>query len=166
MPYSTPEDYYRRAIFRPLVDHITQEMSTRFGPLRQKAAALFVLVPSVVAESSRDDTAKAYNHLKEEWSDDLPCPTVFDIEWMWWVKKWQGTDLAKPENLQEAMKSCDSDIFPNIHILLGLACTIPVTSAETERCNSALKALKTKTHHSMTETRLTSLSILKIHYAS
>ena len=164
VPYSTPQDYYRRAIFLPLVDHIAEEMATRFGPLQQKAAALFALVPSVVAGGSKYETAKAYNDLKEEWSDDLPCPTVFDTEWMRWVKKWQGTGLGKPDNLQEAIKSCDKDIFPNIYTLLRLACTIPVTSAETERCNSALKALKTKTRNSMTETRLTSLSILKIHY--
>ena len=53
--------YYRRAIFFPLVDHIT-EMSAKFGPLQQKAAALFALVPPIVAEESKDDTAKACDH--------------------------------------------------------------------------------------------------------
>ena len=42
---------------------------------------------------------------------------------------------------------------------------MPVTSAETESANRALKALKTKVRNSMTEGRLTSLSILKIHYS-
>ena len=100
MPYSTPEEYYRRAIFFPLVDHSTEKISTRFGSLQQRAASLFAVVASVVAESSKDDTAKAYDYLKKEWSDDLPCPTVFDTEWMLWVKKWQSTNLGKPNNPQ------------------------------------------------------------------
>ena len=45
VPHFSPEEYYRRAIVLPFVDHLMQETSTRFGPLQQKTVALFALVP-------------------------------------------------------------------------------------------------------------------------
>ena len=58
---------------------------------------------------------------------------------------------------------CDKDDFPNISILLAIACTLPVTTCETERSNSQLKLLKTYLRSTMTEERLSSLAMIKIH---
>ena len=132
-------------------------MSARFGPVQHKAALQHSL--PIVAEGSKDDTAKAYDHLKKEWSDqelstsswsdDFPMsspasPTVFDTEWMQWVKKWQGTNLEKPDNPQEALK----ELWQWTHFLRTStpsqcwhAPAIPVTSAKTERCNVQLYIL-------------------------
>ena len=40
-------------------------------------------------------------------------------------------------------QACESDVFPNISILLGIACTLPITSVEIESANNLLKRLKT-----------------------
>ena len=40
------------------------------------------------------------------------------------------------------LQACDPDIFPNIHLLLRIACTIPVTSTDNEHSNSTLKIVK------------------------
>ena len=40
------------------------------------------------------------------------------------------------------LQACDPDIFPNIHLLLRIACTIPVKSADNEHSNSTLKLVK------------------------
>ena len=53
---------------------------------------------------------------------------------------------------------CDEDAFPNI-----LACTLPVTTCETERANSQLKLLKTYLRSTMSEERLAALAIIKVH---
>ena len=69
-----------------------------------------------------------------------------------------------PDTLLKALKVCDCDVFSNIKTFLRLACTLSVTSVETERCNSCLTFIKNKFRSCMTEGRLTSPSILKIYY--
>ncbi len=55
----------------------------------------------------------------------------------------------QPATLYTALKACDKDFFPNIHVFLRIACTIPVTSCENERANSVLKNLKTFLRNTM-----------------
>ena len=63
-----------------------------------------------------------------------------------------------------AIKDCDSDLYPNIRVLLQVACTLPVTSCECERRASALRRLQNYTRASMRMSRLSSLALLHIHY--
>ena len=58
---------------------------------------------------------------------------------------------------------CDKNFFPNIHTLLRIACTIPVSSNPCERSNSALRRLHHYTRTSMSENRLTNLALIHIH---
>ena len=41
------------------------------------------------------------------------------------------------------LQGCDPEIFPNIHLLLRIACTIPVTSADNERLKLVKGYLRT-----------------------
>ena len=74
-----------------------------------------------------------------------------------------GEDVKKPDSVQETLKMCDKVFFPNIHVLLKIACTIPVSSNPCERSNSALRRLHHYTRTSKTEDRLTNLALLHIH---
>ena len=47
-------------------------------------------------------------------------------------------DRELPNNLL-ALGACDEDAFPNTHRLLVIACTLPITNAETERSFSVMK---------------------------
>ena len=51
-------------------------------------------------------------------------------------------------------------MFPNIYVVLSIACIIPVTTATVERSNSALK---TALRSTMGQERLNSLLLLFIH---
>lgn len=62
-----------------------------------------------------------------------------------------------------ALTACDADVFPNIHVLLRIACTLPVSFAETERCNSSLKRLKTYFRSTMGADPLSSLALMQVH---
>ena len=64
----------------------------------------------------------------------------------------------------DKFKDCDRDCFPNVYILLQIACTIPVTSCECERSASALRRLNNYMRASMGQTRLSNLALLHIHY--
>ncbi len=71
---------------------------------------------------------------------------------------------ALPSSFAEAIKICDSHMFPNLFMLLKLLCTIPVTSCECERCFSALRRLDKFLRNSMHQERLSALALIHIHY--
>ena len=70
----------------------------------------------------------------------------------------------RPASPAAAIKECDSDSFPNISVLLQLACTLPVTSCECERSASVLRRLNNYMRASMGKSRLSHLALLHIHY--
>ena len=47
-------------------------------------------------------------------------------------KWWQTAEKELPSNLLLALGACDEDAFPNIHRLLLIACTLPISIAEAE----------------------------------
>ncbi len=144
-------NYYRRNLMVPFIDHITTEFDNRFGPIHQTKVKLLGLVPDLA-------TSYPYASVKELgdlYRDDLPSPHFLSTEF---------TSVAqRPNTLQKALQVCDNDDFPNISVLLTIACTLPVTTCETERANSQLKLLKTYLRSTMTEERLTFRALMKIH---
>lgn len=56
------------------------------------------------------------------------------------------------------------DSFPNIHRLLLIACTLPITSAEAERTFSLLCRIKTFTRSAMAEEHFSDLAVIAMHY--
>ena len=95
------------------------------------------------------------------YSVDLPSPHLLSTDFSRW-KRAAPVD-KRPDTLEKALLFCDRDDYPNIFVLLVIACTLPVTTCETERSNSQLKLLKTYLRSTMTEERLSSLAVIKIH---
>ena len=54
--------------------------------------------------------------------------------------------------------------YPNIRIMLQLACTLPVTSCECESSATTMHRLHTYMRTSLTQERRSSLALLHIHY--
>ena len=48
-----------------------------------------------------------------------------------------------PSTLHESLLACDREIYPNIHTILRIGCTVPVTTCENEQLISRLRILKT-----------------------
>ncbi len=67
------------------------------------------------------------------YADDLPSPQVVDVELACWRRKWLSADQDLPKSAVQALAECDSDFCPNVHKLLRILCTLPITSAECER---------------------------------
>ena len=74
------------------------------------------------------------------------------------------SDTSLPDNLLQALGTCDKDSFPNIHCLLVIACTLPISSAEAERSFSLLRRVKTYMRSTMSEECLSDLSVIAMHY--
>ena len=156
----SPFMYYKNNLAIPLVDHIIAEMSLQFSGIAAKAVKLLGLVPSVISieETHLSDITSVYE-------TDLPSPATMQSELMRWRLKWTSTEEGdRPTSLAKAIKSCDSDGYPNIYTLLKIACTLPVTSCECERSISVLRRLDSFIRHSMTEERLSALALIHIHY--
>ena len=94
---------------------------------------------------------------------DIPSPELFSQEFYRWKLKYRESN-SRPSDCASAIKQCDKASFPNIFVLLQIACTIPITSCECERNASALRRLHNFMHTSTSEERLTSLALMHIHY--
>ena len=144
----------------PFLDHITTEMETRFGPVHQTKIKLLALTPSIAATSSH----ASIEDVSELYKTYLPSHHLLSTEFNRWKIKCSSLPPDKrPDTLQTALQFCNEDAFPNIYVLLVIACTLPVTTCETERSNSQLKLLKTYLRSTMGEERLSDLAVIKVH---
>ena len=106
-----------------------------------------------------EDLAKAVDLFK----GDLPHAVMFNTEYDSWVRQWKElSSSAVPDTLVGALKECSVLAYPNLNAMLTLALTLPITSCESERSFSQLKLIKTARRATMTESRLSSLALMKI----
>ena len=83
---------------------------------------------------------------------DLPSPQLLATEFHCWKSNFAlMSSEMRPGTLQTALQHCDIDAFPNIRVLLLIACILPVTVCENERSNSQLRQLKTYLRATMSE---------------
>ena len=137
-PASSPFEYYRRNVVIPVLDEVTSEFDARFSQLSASAGQLLGLVPSVICERevNIEEVAQLY------------------------------TEESRPSTCAAAVKACDRMTFPNLFVLLKIACTLPVTSCECERSCSVLRRLSNYMRATMGQDRLASLALIHIHYDS
>ena len=69
----------------------------------------------------------------------------------------------RPDKFAKAIKKCDEERFPNLFVLLKIACAFPITSAECECSFSAMRRLRACLRASIKMERLDSVSIMNIH---
>ena len=77
----------------------------------------------------------------------------------------ENTQRNEQYHVCKHCRSVTGILFPYIHTLLRIACTLPVTSCECERSCSVLRRLSNYTSSTMGQDRLTSLALMNIHYA-
>ena len=142
VPAQTPSDYYKRAVAIPLLDHLQSEMITYFHLTNDAVlSSLFYLLSGLVAVGDRIPDIKAALDFYE---NDLPSPQIVDVELLRWKRKWCSTeDAGLPTSAVQKIAACDREFFPNIHTLIPILCTLPITSAECERSFSTVRRLKT-----------------------
>lgn len=159
------KDYYRITLFDEFVSHVVAQLQERFidNPAHSTTNGLMHLIPQKCVASG--GVPKELAEAVEYYSNDLPYPRVFSIEYEVWTRKWQCVDDPKklPSRLFEVYSDCSPIQFPNIKSLLQIALTVPVTSCECERSFSQLKILKTPSRSTMSEKRLSGLALMKIH---
>lgn len=170
-PSSNPEEYFRKTVAISFLDHMTTEMDSRFSEDSKKCHDLFGLIPKVITKST--DVGQLHEDL-QFWKSDIPTPLSLRYELNHWKKTW-ATKLNEsttpsctlvPESLIQSYRSCNEAIFPNIKVLLAIACVTPVGSASAERSFSGLRRIKTYLRNSMGEERLAGLALMHIHHST
>ena len=139
------EEYYRRSLTIPFLDHILFHMETRFSDLQQKAVMALQIIPSVILQSTHQANVEENysDELVDLFKDDLPSPSTVDQEIKLWFCKWKTYVGDAPTTPTKALSHATKCLFPNVHTLLRLICTLPVTSCKCERSVSVLRRLKT-----------------------
>jgi hypothetical protein len=163
-PAEDAEEFFRRSLAIPFLDYLSSDLQSRFSHPKLAADGL-TLVPANVVEHAAQGFNKVpdgIQGLASLWEADLPSICELEAEYNRWVCKWQHKEIV-PSTAVEALKLCDRDIFPNIHQLLRLLCTLPITTAECERSISRLRTLKTYLRSTMGQNRLNGLALLRVH---
>ena len=162
IPSSSPIDHYKKSVAIPLLDSLISQMEDRFSVEDRHARHLLYLVPSIIVQNTMELSEATKGMLF--WENDLPFPKSLGNELRRWQTMWQSTEKDLPNNLLLALGACDEDAFPNIHRLLLIACTLPISSAEAERSFSLMKRIKTCTRSTMSEERFSDLAVIAMHY--
>lgn len=162
IPSSSPIDHYKKSVAIPLLDSLIIQMQDRFSDEDRHARHLLYLVPSIIVNNTQELSEAAKGMLF--WENDLPFPKSLGNELRRWQTMWQSAEKELPNNLLLALCAIDEDTFPNIHRLLLIACTLPISSAEAERSFSLMKRIKTCTRSTMSEERFSDLAVIAMHY--
>ena len=169
-------EHYKRAIAIPLLDFLLGQMKERFSEDQRQAQGLLHLLPSVITATTSEDEAIESAAVLESllyYKGDLPFPMSLGNELRRWNALWHkkktepvsaGLVPHLPDNLLLTLGACDRDSFPNIHYLLVIACTLPISSAEAERSFSLVRRIKTHLRSTMAEDQLSDLAVIAMHY--
>ena len=135
---TTPIEHYKRNVAIPFLDHVLTHLNEQFSSLSVNASYLLTIVPSVMFSKP-----SKLSEITAQYQQDLPSPELLEMEMCRWKCKFSTVSADKlPNSPSEAIKVCDAQLYPNIRILLQIACTLPVTSCECERSASVLRRLK------------------------
>ena len=172
---TTPVEYYRRAIYLPLLDAVITDMQSRFGEETMSALSeLAYFIPAIIVKSAEihtdifDHLLKRYHHF----FDVIEPAYQFKLqgEIALWRQKWvtlqaerPEDDIHVPQTVATGLAACDASAYPLIHTLLTILLTLPVSTASAERSFSTLRRLKTWMRSRMGEERLTGLAMLNVH---
>ena len=99
----------------------------------------------------------------EIYKDDIGSLVVLKGEYERWRKKWSNKQKDElPTNVLQSLDECDALFYPNIHLLLRLFATLPVTTGTNERSFSTLRRLITYLRSTMGQDRLNGLAHLSV----
>uniref|UniRef100_A0A7M4E584 52 kDa repressor of the inhibitor of the protein kinase-like n=1 Tax=Crocodylus porosus TaxID=8502 RepID=A0A7M4E584_CROPO len=160
VPCDSVEDYFRINTYIPFLDFMIQELAQRFTSHSNTVTDLGILIPLF---SCRYPSEKL-SRVLEMYGEDLPDSGNMVLEeFQLWKLKWQGKEEKEvPSTAIDSLTDCDKGWFPNIHILLRILCTLPVSAAPEKRSFSALHRIKTWLHSAVDEERLNGLAMLYI----
>ncbi|GBN35873.1 repressor of the inhibitor of the protein kinase [Araneus ventricosus] len=159
-PYSTEEEYYRRAVYVPYyLDDFCNSLKERFESHKETVASLQHILPEFCTKTDFYSLEAAFNFYEV----DLSHKEVVQSEFMLWKEKWsQEKSESLPKTAISSLEKCDKTFFPNIYILSKQLAVLTVSVATMERSFSSLRRLKTYLRNTTSEIRLNGLALLSM----
>ena len=156
-PGGTAEEYYRRSLAILFLDHLLNEIESRFTSHSLTAMRCLGIIPACFSSQDRASDEEMFEFFK----DDLSSPSAAKAELELWRSHFSGKEL--PDTPQAAFKQANPLLFPNFRMMLAHIMILPVTSCEAERSFSGLRRIKTYLRSTMTQERLIRLALLNVH---
>ena len=158
-------EYYCRNLTIPLLDHFITELNIRFDKT-DSVVEFLQLLPSMLINSRESLSQQNCKHILELYENDLPSFACFNSELDLWQQKWKATpELAAMLNTPEkTLARTDCDFFPNVHTVLCIMGTLPVTSCECEHLINMLRLIKPLLRSTMKQEHLNGLAMLYCHH--
>lgn len=157
------EEYFRRAIYIPLLDSVINDLQDRLSPEVLNLFKLGVFIPKKDYTYTNEDieTVKQVVNEYRLLVDNTPVSVIIN-EYRLWMIKWQRNQNI-PKSIPDLIHDCDKEMYPNMNIFLRILAALPVSIATAERSFSTLRRVKTWLRASMVEDRLTGLALLHVH---
>jgi predicted RNA-binding protein YlxR (DUF448 family) len=166
-PADSAAEYYRRAVYFPLVDSVLADLNYRFveNATLDKLNDLTYFVPACVVlnESLINISSLLKRYSFADAADEVKLRGELALWRQRWIRLKTESNVVVPETAADALEACDRMTFPFIHTFLCILVTLPVSTASAERSFSTLRRLKTWLRSRMTEERLTGLALMNIH---
>ena len=131
------EEYYRRSLVIPFLDHLKTEVDDRFTSHSITAMRCMGIIPSCFSTGERADDTEMLKFFEA----DVAFPSAARAELQLWRFHFIGKEL--PNTPKAALKHASPLVFPNIRMMLTYIMVLSVTSCEAERSFSALHRIKT-----------------------
>ncbi|XP_068742056.1 52 kDa repressor of the inhibitor of the protein kinase-like [Montipora capricornis] len=138
IPAETPDMYWQRAVYFPLVDHLVQELTDRLLSQEDRFLGQY-LFPAKLNAFNSGVQGKLY----ETYKTDLSEKKDFDNEILRWQTKWSHSTEEKPVALTETLQHANPDLYPNVVTIITILLTMPVSTATRERSFSTMRRVKT-----------------------
>lgn len=164
VPAESLEEYYRRTIAIPFLDHMISELKRRFNAKHAELFVLSRLICSNVYIQSAEQIAEIAQTLSKIYAEDFTDENIVPELTRWRKKCFDMSADLRPTTTLESLNLCNPEYFPNVFVLLKILAILPVSSSQCERSFSTMKRLKTYLRSTMGQTRLTSLALMNIHH--
>lgn len=160
---NSPEDYYRLSIFIPFVDHFISHLKERFLKHKNVLKKIQNILPKFIIDLDEHELNDTVDVFLAQWPNitDI-CDSIVKKEALLWQQMCIVSE-EKSFTFIDSLHLCNSAIFPNIHNMLKVCATLPVSVASAERSFFSLKRIKSYLRNATGEIRLNGLAALNIH---
>lgn len=158
------KDYYRVSVFIPWIDSFLSSLQNRFLKHKDVLKGFDCLLPKTPTPNKRDKEDILL--LSARYLDNVLSGKCLLAEQEMWYARMNSLKISlscKKMSPLEVLMNCEESSFPNVHKLLKVFATLPVTTSSSERSFSTLKRIKTYLRNTMSDNRLNGLAALNIH---
>lgn len=154
--FSTPEDYFKVAIYNPYMDSIITSLTTRFEKSKDIPFKGGILHPHLMKKEKKESFMRDIKSLQAFYQIDN-----LEAEARLWYDTWTNKDCMAETELHDILK--ETMFYPAVRRLLVLYQTIPPTTCTVERSFSTLRRVKTWLRSTIGADRLSGLCLLSVH---